>query len=159
VNLAPGRVNDSNSYTQTDRTPEQHIIIAGAGRVGHRTAQLLSDYGHDVYLIERDSDTVEMVIDNWTGVVIEGDAEDPQILRQAEPSQADVLAALTGDATTNFAICAEMQHLTTHIRTIARVNNLNGENRKTSLLTRLCILNGQDQKQRSIESRKIISGR
>jgi K+ transport systems, NAD-binding component len=80
VNLAPGRVNDSNSYTQTDRTPEQHIIIAGAGRVGHRTAQLLSDYGHDVYIIERDSDTVEMVIDNWTGVVIEGDAEDPQIL-------------------------------------------------------------------------------
>lgn len=134
MNLAPGRVNNSNSYTQTDRTPEQHIIIAGAGRVGHRTAQLLSDYGHDVYLIERDSDTVEMVIDNWTGVVIEGDAEDPQILRQAEPSQADVLAALTGDATTNFAICAEMQHLTTHIRTIARVNNLNGENRKNEFI-------------------------
>lgn len=124
MNSALGRVNGPNSDTQRNRTPGQHIIIAGAGRIGRRTAQLLTDYGHEVYLIERHSESIKEVIDDWTGVVIEGDAEDPQILQQAEPSQADVLAALTGDATTNFAICAEMQDLTSNLRTIARVNSL-----------------------------------
>ncbi len=124
MNSALGRVNGPNSDTQRNRTPGQHIIIAGAGRIGRRTAQLLTDYGHEVYLIERHSESIKEVIDDWTGVVIEGDAEDPQILQQAEPSQADVLAALTGDATTNCAICAEMQDLTSNLRTIARVNSL-----------------------------------
>lgn len=109
-------------FTRNDRTAEQHVVIAGAGRVGHRTAQVLDDYGHEVYLIERDAQTVHQVTGRRTGVVIEGDATDPEILRQTEPEQADILAALTGDGTTNFAICAEIQHLTDDIRTVARVD-------------------------------------
>jgi|APHM01.1.fsa_nt_gi K+ transport systems, NAD-binding component len=124
----------SDSHAQTDQIPEQHIIIAGAGRVGYQTAQVLTDYGHEVYLIERDPKTVERTIDGWTGVVIEGDAEDPQVLSRADPSQADVFAALTGDATTNFAICAEMQHLSKDIRTIARVNDPNRENMSNAFI-------------------------
>ena len=114
----------SGSYTQTDHTAERRVAIAGAGRVGRRTAKHLSDHGHDVYIIERDSKTVDTVVNNCSGVVIEGDAEDPQVLHQVEPRRVDVVAALTGDATTNFAICAEMQHLTEDVRTVARVNNL-----------------------------------
>jgi trk system potassium uptake protein TrkA len=110
-------------FTHSDRTVEQHVIIAGAGRVGHRTAEVLDDYGHEVYLIERDAETADHVTDRRTGVVIEGDATDPQILRQAEPEQADILAALTGDGTTNFSVCAEIQHLTDEIRTVARVDD------------------------------------
>jgi trk system potassium uptake protein TrkA len=106
-----------------DRTGELHIVIAGAGRIGHRSAQVLTDYGHDVYLIEQDFDNVDRMPGRRTGVVIEGDATDPDILRQTEPEQADVLAALTGDGTTNFSICAQMRHLTDGIRTIARVEN------------------------------------
>jgi trk system potassium uptake protein TrkA len=108
-------------FTANDRTAEQHIVIAGAGRVGHRTAQALDDYGQEVYLIERDSATVERVTGRRTGVVIEGDATDPDILGQTDPERADVLAALTGDDTTNFAICAEMRHLTDDIRTLEDV--------------------------------------
>jgi trk system potassium uptake protein TrkA len=108
--------------TRSGRTAEQHVVIAGAGRVGHRTAQVLHDYGHEVYLIERDPETVDAVTGRRTGVVIEGDAADPNILSQAEPERADVLVALTGKDTTNFAICAEMHHLTDQIRSIARVH-------------------------------------
>lgn len=108
-------------FTYNSRTAEQHVVIAGAGRVGHRTAQVLDDYGHEVYLIERDAATVDQVTGRRTGVVIEGDATDPEILRQTEPEQTDILAALTGDGTTNFAICAEIRHLTDDIRTVARV--------------------------------------
>ncbi|ERG94478.1 TrkA family potassium uptake protein [Haloquadratum walsbyi] len=124
----------SDSHAQTDQIPEQHIVIAGAGRVGYQTAQVLTDCGHEVYLIERDPKTVERIIGGWTGVVIEGDAEDPQVLSRADPSQADVFAALTGDATINFAICAEMQHLSKGIRTIARVNDPNRENMSNAFI-------------------------
>ena len=109
-------------FTHNGRTVEQHVVIAGAGRVGHRTAQVLDDYGHEVCLIERDPETVDQVTGRRTGVVIEGDATDPEILRQTEPERADILAALTGDGTTNFTICAEIQHLTDDIRTVARVD-------------------------------------
>ena len=108
-------------FTQSGRTAEQHVVIAGAGRVGRRTAQVLTDYGHEVYLLERDPETVDAVTGRRTGVVIEGDATDPNVLRQAEPERADILAALTGEDTTNLAICAEMHHLTDQIRSIARV--------------------------------------
>lgn len=109
-------------FTHSGRTAEQRVVIAGAGRVGHRTARVLDDYGHEVYLIERDPETVDQVTGRRTGAVIEGDATNPEILRQIEPEQADILAALTGDGTTNFAICAEIQHLTDDIRTVARVD-------------------------------------
>jgi trk system potassium uptake protein TrkA len=109
-------------FTHSGRTAEQCVVIAGAGRVGHRTAQVLDDYGHEVYLIERDPETVDQVTGRRTGVVIEGDATNPEILRQAEPERADILAALTGDGMTNFAICAEIQHLTDDIQTVARVD-------------------------------------
>ncbi|MEF8976441.1 MAG: TrkA family potassium uptake protein [Halapricum sp.] len=111
------------AFTSSDRTAEQHVVIAGAGRVGYRTAQVLHDYGHEIYLIERDSETVDRVTGRRTGIVIEGDATDPQILRQTVPGEADVLAALTGDETTNFAICAEMRHLTDDIQTVVRVDD------------------------------------
>ncbi len=110
-------------FANNDQTGELCVIIAGAGRVGHRTAQVLDDYGHEVYLIERDAETVDRVTGRRTGVVIEGDATNPSILRQTTPERADILAALTGDTTTNFAICAEVQHLADDIQTVARVDD------------------------------------
>lgn len=110
-------------FTNSGRTVEQQVVVAGAGRVGRRTAQVLDDYGHTVHLIERDPATVEQVTNLQTGIVIEGNATDPQILQQTGLEEATVLAALTGDGPTNFAICAEAQHLTDDIRTVARVTD------------------------------------
>ncbi len=110
-------------FTTTDRPTEQHVVVAGAGDVGSRTAQVLDDYGHDVYLIERDPATVEQVTERRRSVVIEGDATDPEVLAQADPERADVLAALTGDGETNVAVCAEARQLTDEIRTVARLDS------------------------------------
>ncbi|WP_263785169.1 potassium channel family protein [Salinibacter grassmerensis] len=98
-----------------------HIIIAGAGRVGHRTARVLRDQGHDAYLIDKEPDTVENARQALQSTVIEGDATDPNVLAQADPERADVLAALTETGATNFAICAVVKHLTDDIRTVARI--------------------------------------
>lgn len=118
---APAIVSKPMVFIANNRTAEQHVVIAGAGRVGNRTARVLHDYGHTVCLVERDPAAAERATDLQTGVVIEGDATDPQILRQTGFEDADILAALTGDGPTNFAICAEMRHLTDDIRTVTRV--------------------------------------
>lgn len=109
-------------FTAHGRTTEQHVVVAGAGRVGRRTARVLGDYGHEVYVIERDPETVARAAGLRTAVVVEGDARDLGVLRQTDPGDADVLAALTGDAETNVAVCAEMQHLADDLRTVARVD-------------------------------------
>lgn len=102
---------------------EKRIVIAGAGRVGHRAARILEGYGHDVHLIDTDPAAVERASKLDTTGVIEGDATDPDILEQTRPEAVDVLAALTGDGQTNGAICATMSHLTDDIRTVARIDD------------------------------------
>jgi len=80
------------------------IAIAGGGRIGLRTAQLLDDRGHNVIIIERDHSRCKRINDMYVGTVIEGDASRPAILRQADPDRCDVFAALTGDMATNLGI-------------------------------------------------------
>jgi trk system potassium uptake protein TrkA len=105
----------------TPASNDLHVIIAGAGRVGHRTARVLEDRGHEVYLIDEDPEVVEDARQTLQSTVIDGDATEPNVLAQADPRRADVLAALTETGSTNFAICAVVKHLTDDLRTIARI--------------------------------------
>ena len=78
-------------------TGSRDVIIAGGGRVGFETAELLADHGHDVTIIERDERVVDEIADEWVATVIRGDATDPGIIEQAGIERADVVAALTGE--------------------------------------------------------------
>jgi trk system potassium uptake protein TrkA len=97
------------------------IVIAGMGRVGLRTAELLDSRGHDVAMIETDPLRVEEVSEAYIGTVVEGDASRPEVLRQAEPGRATAVAALTGHAGTNFAICMLARQLA-GVRTVMRAD-------------------------------------
>jgi trk system potassium uptake protein TrkA len=97
-----------------------HVIIAGGGEVGVRTAELLADRGNSVTLVETHPERSAFLSDEYVATVIEGDASRPSILRQARPERCDVVAALTGDEATNFAICMAAQRMA-DIRTVMRV--------------------------------------
>jgi trk system potassium uptake protein TrkA len=102
---------------------ERHTIaIAGGGRFGLRTAQLLNDRGHKVILIERDHGRCKAINDEYVGTVIEGDASSPKILKQADPDRCDVLAALTGDTATNLGICMAAAEMT-DVQVVMRVTD------------------------------------
>lgn len=103
-----------------------HVIIAGNGRVGHRTARVLEDYGHDAYLIDPDPEATSGAMEMLRSTVIEGDATDPDIFAQANPERANIVAVLTDTGSTNLAICAEAKHLGGKIRTIARIGQPGG---------------------------------
>ena len=102
--------------------PNLRVIIAGGGAVGLRTAELLSDRGHDVVIVEPDPARCERLSEEYVGTVIQGDASRPSILRQTQPERSDVIAALTDDESANFATCMAAQRMA-DIRTVMRVQS------------------------------------
>jgi trk system potassium uptake protein TrkA len=108
-------------------TTDMDIIIAGGGRVGFQTAEILADRGQDVTIIERDERVVSEIADEWMATVIRGDATNPDIIDQAGVEKADAIAALTGEAGLNLAVCLAAEELTDEIRTVARIDRAAGE--------------------------------
>ena len=81
------------------------IIIAGAGKVGRGIARSLEAEGHDITLIDRDSETIEHVSNELDVICYLGSATNPDTLREAGAEQADVLMAVTESDEVNM-ICA-----------------------------------------------------
>jgi trk system potassium uptake protein TrkA len=96
------------------------VVIAGGGRVGQRVAHMLDDRGHDVVVVEADTDRADAISDAYVATVIEGDATRPSILEQADLDRTDVVAALTGKAGTNLAIGMMATQMTDAVQTVIR---------------------------------------
>lgn len=80
------------------------FVIVGYGRVGIRTANILSTEGHDVTVVEIAPTKAQKARDSGLDVV-EGDGEDERVLEQTGLDDVDALAALTGDLNVNFTAC------------------------------------------------------
>jgi trk system potassium uptake protein TrkA len=120
---------NSTSPTDTDResagdadAQDLRVVIAGGGEMGVRTAELLTDRGHDVVIVEADPERCRELTDAYLATIIEGDAARPETLRQTQPGRSDVVAALTDDETTNFAVCMAAQRMAPQVRTVMRVD-------------------------------------
>jgi trk system potassium uptake protein TrkA len=95
------------------------FVIVGYGRVGARTARVLSEEGHEVIVVERDSGRVDRAEEDGFAA-IQGDGGDEETLRQAGLDNTDAVAGLTGDLNTNFAACTLGKH---HgCRTVLRID-------------------------------------
>ena len=103
------------------------VVVAGGGRVGFQTAQILADRDDDVTVIERDEETCDDIAEEWFATVIQGDATNPSILEQAGVEDAHVVAALTGETGLNLAVCMAAQELSPGTRTVARIDRAAGE--------------------------------
>jgi trk system potassium uptake protein TrkA len=95
------------------------FVIIGAGRVGHRTARVLREEGHEVSLVERDVDRARRAREDGFEVV-EGDGSREEVLIEAGVEEADALGALTADLNTNFAACLIGKHF--GCRTVMRID-------------------------------------
>ena len=102
------------------------IVIAGGGRVGFQTAELLAGQDHDVTIVERDGNTCDDIADAYVATVVEGDATNPEILEQTGITDADAVASLTGETGLNLAVCMAAKELSPGIRTVARIDRAAG---------------------------------
>lgn len=70
------------------------ITIAGAGRGGLNLAVYLQNQGHTVVIVERDPQVAMQASEAYGIVALTGDATDAAVLRQTEPTRADVVLAM-----------------------------------------------------------------
>lgn len=61
---------------------EQHYIVAGYGRIGHRIAEVLQDANIPIVVIENRKSSIERIKDDKL-LYVEGDAQDESILKEA----------------------------------------------------------------------------
>jgi trk system potassium uptake protein TrkA len=80
------------------------FVIVGYGRVGMRTAKILTSEGHDVIIVDNDPEKAAEAREADLETV-EGDGEDERVLEAADVADADALAALSGDLNVNFTAC------------------------------------------------------
>lgn len=95
------------------------IVIAGAGQVGTSIAASLCDE-HDVVVIDVDRERVDELTYSIDVLALHGDAADPEMLREADVADAELLIASTDDDEVNLAVCGTADALTDCF-TIARV--------------------------------------
>jgi trk system potassium uptake protein TrkA len=99
----------------------RQILIAGAGRVGRRTAAQLTEDGYIVTIIDRNPDKRETIPNYPINRVIVGDATDLEVFQDANPATADFIAGLTGETETNLAVCELANELAPNARTLLRI--------------------------------------
>ena len=80
------------------------FVIVGYGRVGARTATILSTEGHEVVIVDHDEERAERARRDGHETT-EGSAADERVLERAGIGNADALAALTSDLNANFTAC------------------------------------------------------
>ncbi|MDQ2805887.1 MAG: NAD-binding protein [Chloroflexota bacterium] len=104
-----------------------YILVVGGGKVGYYLTKTLVNEGHEILLIEKNAQKVQIWRDRFGSVVLQGDGCEVTTLEQAGAGRADVVIAVTGGDEDNLVIC-QVAKQRFHVRkTIARVNNPKNE--------------------------------
>lgn len=101
-----------------------YIVIVGAGSLGYYLAQLLLEEGHDCVVVDNDSAKCQRIANDLDIVSIQGDANDPKILKKADVNEAEAVVALTRQDETNMIICLLAKDLGAK-QVAARISRIN----------------------------------
>jgi trk system potassium uptake protein TrkA len=100
-----------------------YIIVVGGGEAGYYIAKTLLNGGHEVLVIERDTQRCNVIEENLGNIVIRDDGCEAATLEAVGTNRADVLIAITGDDEDNMVSCQVAKHKFNVPRTIARLKN------------------------------------
>ena len=102
-----------------------HYILCGAGRVGRRAARELARKPVAFVVVEREESRLANLDPEW--LVIQGDATQEKVLREARIEQAVGLVAATTTDATNIYIVLTARSLNPKLRIIARASEEDAE--------------------------------
>jgi len=100
-----------------------YIIVVGGGDAGYYIARTLLNNGHEVLIIESNTQRCNIISENLGNIVIRGDGCEAATLDEVGTNRADVLIAITGDDEDNMVACQVAKHKFNVPRTIARLKN------------------------------------
>ena len=79
----------------------QRILIIGLGQVGNFLSKELCK-SQEVVVIEKDAELIAKAKETQDVLAIQGNGDNPAVLRRAEIEKADIVLAVTGDDRTNI---------------------------------------------------------
>lgn len=82
----------------------KNVLIIGCGRLGASIANALSDKNMNVTIIDIDKDSFRKLLPSFSGMVMEGNGIDIDILEEANIRKADVVIVVTNNDNTNILI-------------------------------------------------------
>lgn len=99
-----------------------NIVIVGDGKVGATLVEHLSQEGHDIVVIDRDSKIVEQMVNSYDVMGICGNGASYDVQMEAGVSSARLFIAATSSDELNILCCLVAKKVGAH-HTIARVRN------------------------------------
>lgn len=78
------------------------FVFLGSGTLAVLTGRMLAERGHEVVIIERDREVIDMLREELDVGFIHGDGTRPAILREADPEATDLLFCVTHDDQANI---------------------------------------------------------
>lgn len=99
-----------------------NILIVGDGKVGYTLAEDLTAEGHDVTIIDRDSEALERAGDALDVLCVQGNGASVRTLLEAGADKADILISVMANDETNM-ICSLMAKRLGAKYTIARIRS------------------------------------
>ncbi len=100
-----------------------NIIIAGAGKVGNTLARQLVAEGHNLTIIEHNSQVLEELVVRYDAIGVHGNCASKPTLLDAGVPDADLLIAVTNADEVNLLCCMTAHGINPNIHTIARIRN------------------------------------
>ena len=100
-----------------------YIIVVGGGEAGYYIARTLLNSGHEVLVIESNTQRCTIISENLGNIVVRGDGCEAATLEEVGTNRADILIAATGDDEDNMVACQVAKHKFNVPRTIARLKN------------------------------------
>ena len=100
-----------------------NVIVVGCGRVGSQLANMLSDNGSNVCVIDRSADAFANLGRNFNGSTLQGVGFDEDTLVKAGVDDCDVVAAVTQLDNTNLMVAEVASRLFGVPHVIARLYN------------------------------------
>ena len=79
-----------------------NVIILGCGRIGSTLARAMAQDGHEVTIIDQNSDAFRRLGANFRGRTILGNGIDEEVLKKAGIERADAFVAVTNGDNTNI---------------------------------------------------------
>ena len=96
-------------------------VIVGCGRLGAHIANILSEQGEGVVVIDLSRDTFRQLSSSFNGIVVTGDATDLSVLEEASLGRSTALVAVTGYDNTNIMVAQMAKKLYNVPRVITRL--------------------------------------
>jgi trk system potassium uptake protein TrkA len=98
-----------------------NVVVMGCGRVGAQLATMLDDEGHQVTVLDNDSNSFRRLSSNFGGSALLGDGTSQDVLTKAGIEKADAFIAVTQGDNRNVMAAQIAKHIFNVPKVICRI--------------------------------------